>query len=206
MEAVYILGEIIDKGREERKDYAFCFLDIKKAYDKVDRDILWERVAEEGYGGKMLRILKEMYRDNKVSLRLGNIRTKKMNRTKGLRQGCVLSPFLFSVYINKMIKRLETSGLGIELGGKRIPLLVFADDIVLCAEDEQQLGEMLNIIWEETQELRMTISQEKSMVMRLKQGHGQGVYKHGKWQIGKTANCKNGKLEETEPNIGRANR
>ena len=83
MEAVYILGEIIDKGREEKKDYSFCFLDIKKAYDKVDRDVLWERVAEEGYGGKTLRILKEMYRDNKVSLRLGGNKNKKNEKNEG---------------------------------------------------------------------------------------------------------------------------
>ena len=165
MEAVYILGEIISAGIREGKEYRLAFLDIRKAYDRVMREVLWEQMKEAGYGGKMLRLIQRMYDENEGSFRLGGIKGRRLGRSKGLRQGCVISPFLFAIYIRNAVGRLETSGLGIEIGGVKIPALVLADDIVLCGGSEIELSHLLGIIWQELDKLGREINETKSMVL-----------------------------------------
>ena len=167
MEAVYILGEIIGTGIREGKEYRLAFLDIRNAYDRVVREVLWEQMKEAGYGGKMLRLIQRMYDENEGSFRLGGVKGRRLGRSKGLRQGCVISPFLFAIYIRKAVGRLGRSGLGIEIGGVKIPALVFADDIVLCGGSEIELSHLLGIIWQELDKLGLEINETKSMVLSV---------------------------------------
>ena len=166
MEAVYILGEIIGAGVREGKEYSLAFLDIRKAYDRVVRGVLWEQMKEAGYGGKMLRLIQRMYDENEGSFRLGGgNKGRRLGRSKGLRQGCIMSPFLFALYIRKAVERMERSGLGIEIGGVKIPALVFADNIVLCGGSEIELSHLLGITWQELDKLGLEINEAKSMVL-----------------------------------------
>ena len=91
MEAVYILWEIIGAGVREGKEYRLAFLDMRKAYDRVVREVLWEQMKEAEYGGKMLRLIQRMYDENEGSFRLGGggggIKGKRLGRSKGLMQG-----------------------------------------------------------------------------------------------------------------------
>ena len=58
---------------------------------------------------------------------------------KGLRQGCVLSPVLFSLYTNSLVDRLREAGIGVECRGRSIPALLCVDDMVILADDEMML-------------------------------------------------------------------
>ena len=166
MEAAYILGEIVEQGKKGEDGCYLAFIDIRKAYDRVNRDILWNRLREEGYGGKVLRIIQDLYRENKGCFRFEGIKTEMMDRTRGVRQGCVLSPLLFSLYINGVIKEMQNSGMGAMVGGERIPLLVFADDIVICARSREELRKMMGILIKGLDDLELEISETKSMVMK----------------------------------------
>ena len=88
-----IFWEKLLRSGEEKGVIVSFFLDIRKAYDRVLRDVLWDQLREAGYGGKVLRLIQRLYDDNQGNFRLGGIRGRRMGRNRGLRQGCVLSPF-----------------------------------------------------------------------------------------------------------------
>ena len=73
----------------------YCFIDIQKAYDRVWREGLWEKLAEYGISGKMWRVLRSIYENVESSVMLGGNNSRFFPINVGLRQGCILSPILF---------------------------------------------------------------------------------------------------------------
>jgi hypothetical protein len=148
-DAVFTLLQVIEMAKKSHrtKDRHLCmaFLDLRKAYNSVNRKKLWQVMQQLGYGGKLLRIIQGMYKDLETTVSLGSITTEKIPVNKGLKQGCVLSPLLFSLYISELSKELEASGLGVRVGGIIIPGLFFADDMVLLAQSEEDLQKLLHI-------------------------------------------------------------
>jgi hypothetical protein len=97
VDQLFILTEII-RNRRPNKTYC-CFLDIQKAYDRVWRDGLWEKLAEYGISGKMWRVLRSIYENVESSVLVNDNHTRFFSINVGLRQGCLLSP-TFAIYIN----------------------------------------------------------------------------------------------------------
>ena len=126
---------------------------------------MWATLEKWGYGGELLSLIKSLYRNTSTTYKLGNIETKSLPVRVGLKQGCVLSPLLFSLYIMELGKRLEQSGLGAEMNGTKIPALFFADDIVLIGEDCKQLKQLLNMTAEFGEERKLVFNPSKSKIM-----------------------------------------
>ena len=81
----------------------------------------------------------------KSCIQLGKEKTEFFAINVGVRQGCVLSPLLFSIFINNLAKDLAKSGIGIKINGRRIASLFYADYIVLITENEADLKKGLEI-------------------------------------------------------------
>ena len=77
-------------------------MDFKKAFDMVDKKRLWEKMERMGIEGKFLEMTKEIYKDTRNEVEVGDEKTEKFITKKGLRQGCPLSPILFNIYINDL--------------------------------------------------------------------------------------------------------
>ena len=125
MDNVYTLNEIVQgRLREDKKTYAF-FLDIQKAYDSVWHDGLWYKLWDMGVKGRMWRVIKKMYESSKSAVLLEGEKSDTFTIEQGVAQGCSLSPILFSVFVNDLLKEVEQTGLGIQLSsGKTVlPLL-----------------------------------------------------------------------------------
>ena len=90
-----------------KKPLSLCFVDFRKAFDKVDHKILWEKIYYYGAGGKFLNIIKSMYEKVKSCVRSKEGLTNFLNYDRGVRQGCLLSPLLFSLYINYLLQCLD---------------------------------------------------------------------------------------------------
>ena len=88
---------------------ASAFLDIKKAFDLVDRKISWQVLDDLDYGGKIVKFFMEMYKDTSTTVELGGVQTTKIPVEVGLKQGCVLSPMLFSLYLQELGEELMAS-------------------------------------------------------------------------------------------------
>ena len=144
IDQIFVLAGLLDK-RRGKKTFC-CFIDLRKAYDRVWRAGLWKRLWDEGIRGKMWRIIKNLYTKVESCVLLGSEKTDFFGIDEGVRQGCVLSPILFSIFINKLATDVINSGLGITVKDSKVALLLYADDIVLIASSRDDLKKGLEIV------------------------------------------------------------
>ena len=121
MDNVYTLNEIVQgRLKEDKETYAF-FLDVQKVYDTVWRDGLWLKLWDMGVKGRMWRVIKKMYEASRSAVFLEGEKSAVFRLEQGVAQGCSLSPILFSVFINDLLKVVEQAKLGVQLSsGKKI--------------------------------------------------------------------------------------
>ena len=96
--SLMLLGQT--KLATQEGGFLAAFIDFSKAYDRVCRKKLWECLRGYGVSGKFLVMLQALYLENSVEVKIGDKRSDHFPVSTGLRQGCVLSPLLFSLYIN----------------------------------------------------------------------------------------------------------
>jgi len=129
----------------EKSGLFSTFIDIRKAYDRVWRSGLWTRLYEEGVRGKMARVLKNMYLKVESCVLVHNDLSRWFTYDVGLRQGCVLSCVLFSIFMNGLSRMLNNSNdLKVAYGSQIfINHLLYADDLVLFATNTTSY----NFLW-----------------------------------------------------------
>ena len=142
-----------------------CFIDLRKAYDRVWRNGLWKRLWDEGIRGKMWRVCKKLYENTQSCVQVGNERTDFFDVEVGVRQGCGLSPILFSIFINTLAKEIAQSGIGIEMESEKIAILLYADDIVLITDTAEELKKGMRIATDWGKKWRCSFNQKKSNVI-----------------------------------------
>jgi hypothetical protein len=142
-------------------------VDLIKAYDKVWRPGLLECMENKGLGGKPLRIVRNLYQEHWKNINTVGGDTGWIKTGKGLKQGCVLSPILFALYIADIGEILAKEGEGVSLGGVNISALFFADDMVLIARSEQALKNEIRILQDLTESKRLEINYSKTEIMKM---------------------------------------
>ena len=83
----------------------------------------------------------------------------------GVRQGCVLSPVLFSVFINGLVEAVKSVGIGVRYGSDLISMLLYADDIVLFAKSRLELQVLLDVVCEYSRKWRFEVNSKKTKVV-----------------------------------------
>ena len=162
---IYSIKAIQEKYRKENKELYCAFLDIEKAYDTVDRNILYEILKRIGLGKKTINIIKSLYRNTQMNFNWKGIEIENVKSDRGLRQGCTLSPLLFALYIEELTRRIKNTKGGIDINKDKLKILLFADDIILLAENKEELQNLLNEIHKYSTETNMKFSPEKSKYM-----------------------------------------
>ena len=94
---------IMEKAREFQKSIYFCFIDSAKAFDCVDHNKLWKILKEMGIPDHMTCLLRNLYAGQEATVRTGHGKTDWFQIRKGVRQGCILSPCLFSLHAEYII-------------------------------------------------------------------------------------------------------
>ena len=105
-----------------------------------------ESLLVKGISGKMWRVVRNLYQEVGSCVRLGKEKTDWFSLEVGLRQGCILSPVLFAVFIDRLAEEVKKVG-GARYGEIMLSLLLFADDIVLVADSPKVLQKMLNVVY-----------------------------------------------------------
>ena len=108
MDKIFILRQIFEKSWEYAEDVFACFVDLEKAYDRVLRDKLWRLLLEYGIDGRLLIAIKLLYSQPEVCILVNGKQSKSFHVGVGLRQGCVLSPHLFMIYMYWLDKLSQT--------------------------------------------------------------------------------------------------
>ena len=131
----------MEKAREFQKNIYFCFIDYAKAFDCVDHNKLWKILQEMRIPDNLTSLLRNLYAGQEATVRTGNGTTDWFQIGKGVCQGCLLSPCLFTFYAEYIMQnaRLDELKAGIKIAGRNINNLRYADDTTLMAESEEEL-------------------------------------------------------------------
>ena len=122
-----------------------CLLDFSKAFDKCRFDHLFEKLLQRSVPPIVVRVLIFMYDEQQGCVKLAGRKSGFFMISNGTRQGYVLSPALFSVYLDDLLKELRDKGLGCHIGGWWFGACGFADDLILLAPVRSVLQEMVKI-------------------------------------------------------------
>ena len=141
---------------------------MEKAFDRVDRDLLFYKLLSMGIGGKVYNCIKNMYDGCKASINLNGHITESFMTEFGVKQGDCLSPTLFGLFINDMVNDLKTNCVGVHLGDLIIHCLLYADDIALMAESEEDLQRMFDVMHSWCKKWRMKVNPQKSNVVHFR--------------------------------------
>jgi len=158
---------IIEKAREFQKNIYFCFIDYTKAFDCVDHNKLWEILQEMGIPDLLTCFLRNLYAGQEATVRTGHGTTDGFQIGKRLRQGCILSPCLFNLYVVYIVQNagLDEAQAGIKITGININNLRYPDDTTLMAESEEELKNLLKKVKEEGGKAGLKLNIQKTKIM-----------------------------------------
>ena len=120
-------------------------LDCTKAFDKCKFDILFGKLLDRKLPAVVIRVLMFVYEEQKAWVKWGKCRSRTFGIVNGTRQGSVLSPALFSVYMDDLIVKLRKAGVGCHIGGIYCGVVGYADDLLLMAPSRSAMETMLKI-------------------------------------------------------------
>jgi hypothetical protein len=145
-----------------------AFVDFAKAYDSVPHQLLWEHLRRRlRMPAGLLAAIQRLYRGAVYELHDGHKRTGRVQCTRGIKQGCPLSPLLFSLYISDLPSYLQRQcpAEGVGCGDGRLRSLCFADDLSLLSGSQAGLQRMLDALHSYAASKRLTVNVSKTEVM-----------------------------------------
>ena len=168
---IYTLTTIVQNRKTSNLSTFACFVDMAKAFDRVNRDILFIKLANIGISGNLLDSIKQLYAECTASVNVNGCYTDLFDISCGVKQGDVISPTLFSIFINDLAKDIKNLNLRVEIEpGFNVSILLFADDIVLLSPTEEQLQLLLNFLsdWCHINKMEVNINKTKIIHFRKK--------------------------------------
>ena len=137
----------MEKAREFQKNICFCFIDYAKAFDCVDHNQLWKILKKMGIPDHLTHLLRNLYASQEATVRTAHGTTDWFQIGKGVHQGCILSPCLFNLDAEYIMKNavLDEAQAGIKISGRNINNPRYIDGTTLIAENEE-LKSLLKIV------------------------------------------------------------
>ncbi len=159
------LRVLTERKREFQQGLLAAYVDLRKAFDSVNRDALWKLLSLRGLPPKLIDLISALYSGTESVVRCGTTVSDPFPVPTGVRQGCVLAPTLFNTCMDWVLGRMaDGSGCGTSFGEVRISDLDFADDAVIFAEIVEILIEALEKLSEESEPLGLRVSWVKTKV------------------------------------------
>lgn len=161
---LFILQQVVEKTWEYDRQAHMCFVDLEKAYDRVDSSKMWDVLREYGVANQLVRAIAALYAKSRSCVRVLGQKSRLFDIGAGLRQGCVISPLLFIIYMDRIAKR-SLGSKGLRLGDVEISHLLFADDLVILAPSSTDLQAAVDSFANECEAVSMKINTSKTETM-----------------------------------------
>lgn len=162
---IYALKESIDRYIEQQSTVYLCFLDASKAFDRVNHFSLFNKLINGGVPGYLVRILVFWYSNQVMCVRWGTTMSKGFKVTNGVRQGGILSPYLFNIYLDDLSTILKKQYAGCKIANQIINHLLYADDLVLMCPSFGGLQDLLDICGDYAEKHDIKFNTKKSVVL-----------------------------------------
>ena len=171
VDAIFILQSLINKTINKKKKLYACFIDLKRAFDSVYRNGLWYKMIKSGLDGKLFDLIRSIYSEVMSCVKNINTFSDFFKSDVGLMQGEVLSPFLFSLFINDMeIYLQQNPNAGLSLEQLSIYFLMFADDAVIFSDTIDGLQSSLNYLEMFCTKWNLNVNIDKTKIVVLRKG------------------------------------
>ncbi|CAG9134602.1 unnamed protein product [Plutella xylostella] len=162
---VFSLRSVTEKVLAKQQKVFCAFVDLEKAYDRVRRNDLWETLSVYGVDGHLTRALRSLYRESSACVRINGAYTDWFGIHRGVRQGCVASPWLFNLFMDSCLKDMKDDERGLRIGELLLKCLMYADDQVILASSVERLQQQVTLMHESFKRKGMKVNVNKTKVM-----------------------------------------
>ena len=168
IDQIFTVSQLGEKVLEKGKQMAVACVDLEKAYDTVRRDKLWQVLEEYGIHGRLLGAVREFYKKSEACVKIGEKMSRWFQITRGVRQGCVMSPWLFNVFMDKIVREAqERFTEEVQLETTIVKLVLFTDDVMMLAEKSEDMERNLTEMKKAMDNWGMKIHWGKTNVMMV---------------------------------------
>jgi exonuclease III len=161
---IFVIRQTLQKMWEFNKDVYILFVDFKKAYDSIHRTSLINILREFKFPKKLVKLIEASINGTKIKVKLANMVSQPMEVATGLRQGDALSPILFNLVLEKIVRESNLCE-GVELGQSKINILAYADDIALLGKNKEMIIQMGKSLIKIAEKVGLKINEEKTEYM-----------------------------------------
>ena len=163
---IFLLKEIINRFKSSNTNTFLAFLDASKAFDKVRHDILFSKMNDAGIPPFITRVLKYWYSNQSLFVKWNGCVSDPFGSTNGVKQGGMISPYLFNFYVNNLSVRLNSLNIGCYLD-RKINNILYADDLILISPTRNGLQKLISEceIFSQAHSVEFNVKKSKTMII-----------------------------------------
>ena len=176
---IFVLNGLIERQLTLGKSMLVCFVDFSKAFDIIDRNILFYKLSKNGWTGRVIDTLRSLYAKSKFRVKRNGALSPAIWNQSGVNQGGISSGLLFRKYMADLGNYLN-SEYGVVLSDEIIVHLLWADDLILFSDTQHGLQKLLNGLQKFCHNNHMVVNETKIKVMCFGKPLNPNVYFNGK--------------------------
>ena len=175
--AIYTVQSTIEYFTSNNSTVNVCSIDLVKAFDKLNHCVLFSKLMDRNVPRGVIVLLQNWYEKSNTVIKWNSARSLSVKLTAGVRQGGVLSPLLFAVFVDDVLIKLERSGMGCHINHTCFNCVMYADDLLLMSISNCDLQHMVDLCVNEFHQIDMKINIGKSVCMRIGNRHSIDISK-----------------------------